>query len=53
MRVFQAAEGEASALKDEFISTEHLLLALAGLAGRGAAILLREPAPTATRSSRR
>ena len=33
---FQAAEREASALKDEFISTEHLLLALAELAGRGA-----------------
>jgi ATP-dependent Clp protease ATP-binding subunit ClpB len=30
VRVFQAAESEATALKDEFISTEHLLLAIAG-----------------------
>ena len=41
VRVFQAAEREASALKDEFISTEHLLLALAGSQGEAAAILQR------------
>ena len=49
VRVFQAAEREASALQDEFISTEHLLIALAesqGEAGAGAC-------PIATRSSRR
>jgi ATP-dependent Clp protease ATP-binding subunit ClpB len=33
MRVLQAAEQEASELKDEFISTEHLLLALAASQG--------------------
>jgi ATP-dependent Clp protease ATP-binding subunit ClpB len=41
VRVFQAAEREASALKDEFISTEHLLLALADSQGEAAAILQR------------
>jgi ATP-dependent Clp protease ATP-binding subunit ClpB len=41
VRVFQAAEREASALKDEFISTEHLLLALAASQGEAAAILQR------------
>jgi ATP-dependent Clp protease ATP-binding subunit ClpB len=41
VRVFGAAEREASALKDEFISTEHLLLALAGSQGEAAAILDR------------
>jgi ATP-dependent Clp protease ATP-binding subunit ClpB len=41
VRVFQAAEREASALKDEFISTEHLLLALASSQGEAAAILQR------------
>ena len=48
VRVFQAAEREAAALQDEFISTEHLLIALAesqGEAGRCC--------PSATRSSRR
>src|SRR4051794_14708293 len=30
MAVLRAAEGEAGALRDEYISTEHLLLALAG-----------------------
>src|SRR3989442_4846624 len=39
VRVFQAAEREASALKDEFISTEHLLLALAQSQSEAAAIL--------------
>jgi ATP-dependent Clp protease ATP-binding subunit ClpB len=33
--VFRAAEGEAERLKDEFTSTEHLFLALAGESGRG------------------
>jgi ATP-dependent Clp protease ATP-binding subunit ClpB len=41
VRVFQAAEREASALKDEFISTEHLLLALASSQGEATAILQR------------
>ncbi len=41
VRVFQAAEREASTLKDEFISTEHLLLALAASRGEAAAILQR------------
>jgi ATP-dependent Clp protease ATP-binding subunit ClpB len=41
VRVFQAAEREASELKDEFISTEHLLLALAGSQAEAAAILER------------
>ena len=31
----EAAEGEAERLKDEFVSTEHLLLAIAGEGGRG------------------
>ena len=39
VRVFQAAEREASALKDEFISTEHLLLALAGSQGDAGSVL--------------
>jgi ATP-dependent Clp protease ATP-binding subunit ClpB len=41
VRVFQAAEREASSLKDEFISTEHLLLALAASQAEAAAILQR------------
>jgi ATP-dependent Clp protease ATP-binding subunit ClpB len=41
VRVFQAAESEASSLKDEFISTEHLLLALASSQGEAGAILAR------------
>jgi ATP-dependent Clp protease ATP-binding subunit ClpB len=41
VRVFQAAEGEAGSLKDEFISTEHLLLALAGSQAEAAGILQR------------
>jgi ATP-dependent Clp protease ATP-binding subunit ClpB len=41
VRVFQAAEREASSLKDEFISTEHLLLALAASQAESAAILER------------
>ncbi|MGH2979470.1 MAG: Clp protease N-terminal domain-containing protein, partial [Solirubrobacterales bacterium] len=39
VRVFQSAEREASALKDEFISTEHLLIALAGSQGEAGAAL--------------
>jgi ATP-dependent Clp protease ATP-binding subunit ClpB len=39
VRVFQAAESEAAALQDEFISTEHLLLALAGSQAESAGIL--------------
>ena len=33
--VFNAAEAEAERLKDEYISTEHLLLALDGYRGAG------------------
>jgi ATP-dependent Clp protease ATP-binding subunit ClpB len=39
VRTFQSAEREASALKDEFISTEHLLIALAGSQGEAGAAL--------------
>ena len=41
VRVFQGAESEAQALNDEFISTEHLLLAIAGSQAQAAAILKR------------
>ncbi len=41
VRVFDAAEREASALKDDYISTEHMLLALAGSQAEAAAILQR------------
>jgi ATP-dependent Clp protease ATP-binding subunit ClpB len=39
VRVFQAAEGEAAALGDDFISTEHLLLAISKSQAESAAIL--------------
>jgi ATP-dependent Clp protease ATP-binding subunit ClpB len=39
VRVFQSAEQEASNLKDEFISTEHLLLALSSSQGEAAKAL--------------
>jgi ATP-dependent Clp protease ATP-binding subunit ClpB len=39
VRTFQAAEREASALKDEFISTEHLLIALSESQGEAGAAL--------------
>ncbi|MEX0992819.1 MAG: ATP-dependent chaperone ClpB [Solirubrobacterales bacterium] len=39
VRVFQAAESEADSLKDEFISTEHLLLALANSQGEAGEVL--------------
>ena len=41
VRVLGAAEAQAGKLKDEFISTEHLLLALAGAQGEAAEILAR------------
>jgi len=41
-RVLEAAFGEASKLKDEYVSTEHLLLAIAAEKGDPAADLLRE-----------
>jgi ATP-dependent Clp protease ATP-binding subunit ClpB len=41
VRTFQHAEQEATKLSDEFISTEHLLLALAGSQAEVAAILAR------------
>jgi ATP-dependent Clp protease ATP-binding subunit ClpB len=37
--VIQAAEGEAQALSDQYVSTEHLLLALSADAGRAGAAL--------------
>ncbi len=39
-RALQAAQGEAEAMKDDYVSTEHLLLALAGKGGEGAHKLL-------------
>jgi ATP-dependent Clp protease ATP-binding subunit ClpB len=39
-RVLQSAQAEADAMKDEYVSTEHLLLALAGKEGNGAHKLL-------------
>jgi ATP-dependent Clp protease ATP-binding subunit ClpB len=39
VRVLEAAEREASALQDEFISTEHLLIALAESQGEAGAVL--------------
>jgi ATP-dependent Clp protease ATP-binding subunit ClpB len=39
-RVFQDAQSEAAAMHDDYVSTEHLLLALAGDNGAGAAKLL-------------
>ena len=39
-RVLQAAQAEADAMKDDYVSTEHLLLALAGKEGSGAQRLL-------------
>jgi len=36
-QITSAAEAEAERLKDEYVSTEHLLLALAGESGRGGA----------------
>jgi len=38
-RVLRQAEDEASLLKDEYVSTEHLLLGLAGANGAGASLL--------------
>ncbi len=39
-RALQAAQGEADAMKDDYVSAEHLLLALAGKEGNGASRLL-------------
>ncbi|MBM4456229.1 MAG: ATP-dependent chaperone ClpB [Chloroflexi bacterium] len=39
-RVFQDAQTEAAAMRDDYVSTEHLLLALVGPNGNGAAKLL-------------
>src|SRR5262245_9141573 len=41
-RVFDSAEEEAARLKDEYISTEHLLIAIAGDRGGDGARILRE-----------
>ena len=49
-RVIQDAQSEAAAMHDEYVSTEHLLLALAGQNGEGAAKLLARPASRATAS---
>src|ERR1051326_3172462 len=51
-QVFDAARSEAQALKDEYVSTEHLLLAL--ISGRGpAAKLLADQGVTKDRKSTR
>ncbi len=53
VRVFGAAEREAGALQDEFISTEHLLIALASSQGEAGAVLPdREAILTALREVR-
>jgi ATP-dependent Clp protease ATP-binding subunit ClpB len=41
-QVLEAAFGEAEALKDEYVSTEHLLLAIAGARGEPAGQVLRD-----------
>jgi ATP-dependent Clp protease ATP-binding subunit ClpB len=38
-KILAKAEGEASALKDEFVSTEHILIAIASSEGRAAGVL--------------
>jgi len=40
-KVIAKAEGEAASLKDQFVSTEHLLLAIAGSEGKAGDILRR------------
>jgi ATP-dependent Clp protease ATP-binding subunit ClpB len=40
-KVLAKAEGEAAGLKDEYVSTEHLLMALCGSEGRAAGLLKR------------
>ena len=47
-KVIESAESEAEALKDEYVSTEHLLLAMAQESG-DAGKLLKESAPAKTR----
>ena len=49
-RVFQDAQSEAAAMYDDYVSTEHLLLALAGKNGDGAAKLLAGWASRAIKS---
>ncbi len=45
-KVFQEATGEADRLKDEYVSTEHLLLGIAGERSGAAARILREAGVT-------
>ncbi len=45
-QVFEAAQKEAQQLKDEYVSTEHLLLGLAGAKGSAAAKLLQDQGVT-------
>ncbi len=45
-QVFEAAQKEAQQLKDEYVSTEHLLLALIGAKGSAAATLLQDQGVT-------
>lgn len=52
-RALQAAQGEAEAMKDDYVSTEHLLLALAGKGGEGAHKLLAAGASPGTPSCTR
>ena len=48
--MLRAAEKEARELKDEYVSTEHLLLALAAVQGHGRRRRCAPPAPPTTRS---
>ena len=52
VQILRAAETEMRELKDEYVSTEHLLLALAAHPG-GAGDALRATAPPTTSCSRR
>jgi len=51
-RVLENADGERANLSDEYVSTEHLLLAMSVVPG-GVGDLLRGPVSTTTRSSTR
>ena len=52
-RILQAAFGEADAMQDEYVSTEHLLLALAAATGDEAGDALRASGATGARCARR
>jgi ATP-dependent Clp protease ATP-binding subunit ClpA len=53
LKVLDAAEDEAKKLKDEYVSTEHNLLALAGEKRGAAAEVLKSAAPPTSGSRRR